>query len=123
MAIYDYANTSSDSTYTVYYSNTGSNCTSNTTHDGTVTWTIRVPPPRKLLVKVPKHWKQSRIDGFAGLVNEQTHTGWKVTALVRVQKLYDKSVERVTMEQFKTILLEHANEQDREKINAWFAKK
>ena len=102
---------------------TDTNCTTAGTNDGTVRYTIIVPPPRQLLVKPPRHWKQSKIDGFAGLVNEETHTGWRVTALVRVQKIYDKNVEKLSMAKFKALMLQTSSPEDAEKIKRFFARK
>lgn len=117
MANDDY--TSNDSTFTITYDGASCNCTSNYASDGSLTWTVRVPPPRRFYVRIPKHWKKSKIDGFAGLVNEETRTGWRVTALVRVVKKYDKT-ETISMEKFKEMLLQSANAADQQVIIGWF---
>lgn len=106
--------------FTVTFNGTSANCTTCTLLDGTVSWTVRIPPPRKLLVKVPRGWKKGRVDGFVKLVNEQTRTGWRATMLVRVQKVYDPSIEQLTMKQFRSLLLQTASAGDAAVINAFF---
>jgi hypothetical protein len=113
--------TSGTFSYTITYSGDSTTGTSDCTYNET-TWTIRIPQPRWLMVKIPRHWKRSKIDRFAGLVNEETHTGWRILALVHVKKVYDKSVERLTMEQFKMLLLQTAREADASKIEQFFAR-
>lgn len=115
--------TTTGTVYRVTYSYDSSTCTTSSSADGSFTWTIRVPPPKTYFVKVPKHWKKSRIAGFAGLVNEETRTGWRVTALVQIKQIYDKQAVMLTMDKFKTMLLERASAEDAAKINKWFAKK
>ena len=117
----------STSTGTFYYTTanccSSSDCTSDYTPDGGITWTVRIPPPRKLLVKTPRNWKRGKIDRFAKLVNEETHTGWRVHSLVRVEKIYDPSVEKLTMAQFKALMLQTASAADAAKIEQFFARK
>lgn len=110
--------TDSDSTSTIDYSIIYTTANWDTTSSGTV----RYCAPRKFYVKIPKHWKRSQIDGFAGLVNEETDTGWKVTALVKLVKLYDKSVEIISMTKFMAIMLKTAKASDADKIVAFFEK-
>lgn len=120
----------------VVYWNSGAATTTSTTdvnyyfatstNTGTTDWGW-IPYPRvvqkSVWVNAPAHWKKKVLDAYVRLVNDETHTGWKVTALVNGSvEVCDPYADIRNMQDFVPLLKARANSNDCKKIDSLFKK-
>lgn len=78
---------------------------------------------KKVYVKSPEHWDRSIVRAYAKLVNEETSTGWKVTAIIDGDiEILDPYIDVRDMKDFIGLLKARASVEDRKKIDAFFKK-
>lgn len=76
------------------------------------------PPPRMLIVPLPKKWSKSRRLAWVKFVNEETKTGWKVIMIITgTIEIIDPNIERRSMKEFLDIMRWNACDEDRKKID------
>lgn len=79
------------------------------------------PPPRRYLIPKPDQWTREQELAFVRLLNEQTHTGWKVEMLISGDVLIcDPNIEKRSMEDFVPLLKLNASATDKAAIRAFF---
>lgn len=79
---------------------------------------VRVPPPKRVVVPLPKHWTEQQALAFVDLINLKTKTGWKVTSLVRGDILIcDPTIEKRPLRDFLPLLKLNANGEDASAID------
>lgn len=77
---------------------------------------------KRVITKPPKHWTKKIIDLYVSLVNDETNTGWKVTALLREIEIVDPMIDVREMRDFLGLLKATASAEDCKRIDAFFTK-
>jgi len=99
--------------------------TSTTTATGTTCITHWAPYPRvvhkKIVVPEPDHWNAKVGNSFVQLVNQEIHTGWKVTMRISGNiVICDPYIDVRTMAEFVPLLKASASLDDCKKIDDFF---
>ncbi len=78
---------------------------------------------KKVYVKPPEHWDRKIGQAYVKLVNDETNTGWKVTATIWGDiEIHDPYADVRDMKDFIGLLKARAPIEDRKKIDAFFKK-
>ena len=114
--------TTSSGAYSMVYSGTTDTSTTSTNWAGS--WQ---PYPRVVIKKVyvhrPKHWDRKIGQAWVKLVNDETNTGWKITATIWGDiEIHDPYEDVRDMKDFIGLLKARASAEDRKKIDAFFKK-
>lgn len=114
----------------INYTTSGTNCTytlDSSSCSGTPgNYIIRYYEyPTGVLVSVPENWfpeggESPLPDSFARLINEETNTGWKIQGYLRTLREYPPGLSRITLAQYKKLILRYASPADTKRINEWF---
>lgn len=80
---------------------------------------VEPPPPRRILVSMPKEWSREKLGGWVDLINQKTRTGWIVEMMMFGGEIVicDPNIERRTFDEFLALLLWRASENDKALIN------
>ena len=113
--IYTSCDTNSHVIYVNYYdscTSTGGNIRINPQSSMVDVYTP--PPPKRILVKLPKKWGKKRVMAFADLINVKTRTGWKVELVIHGGiEICDPSLEVRKLKRVVPLLLERASQEDK----------